>query len=200
MKRPRKHIFALTVAAMSLAPVLDIAASESDHREHDAHTHGSGLLNVVVADHELVIELEIPAVNVTGFEHTPGTDEERRVVRQALENFGRADSLFVATSAAECRVETVEVTLAGMQHAESENTSDEHEHEHQSKDAGETHSELHGEYSFHCDAPEELDSLEVRLFEHLMEMDEIHVQLVTPTRQTAMELRAEAASLKLVKK
>ncbi|NIM27996.1 MAG: DUF2796 domain-containing protein [Gammaproteobacteria bacterium] len=195
VKRSRKKIFAFALAAVFLNPVHDITASEAGHREHDAHSHGSGLLNVVVADNELVIELEIPAVNVIGFEHAPRSDEERRAVRNALETFERADSLFVPTGAAKCRAEHVDVSLAGMQHGNGDEQG--HEHESQSKAGDETHSELHGEYHFHCDAPEKLDSLQVRLFENLMEMDEIDVQLVTPTNQTVIELHAEAAELKL---
>ena len=197
MRSIRKNIVACVTAAMILCPCLHVSASENDHREHDAHAHGHGMLNVVVEGDQLMVEFEIPAVNVVGFEHAPSTDDERHAVREALETFGRGESLFVPTRAAECRVENVEVSLAGMEHEEGES----HGHEHQdSSEDKEAHSELHGEYHFHCATPHKLESLEVRLFDHLRDVDEIDVQLVTPRLQKALELRAESAVLRLARK
>ena len=201
MKRSKRNLIAVAASAALVSLALDGAATETEHREHDAHEHGHGVLNVVVEGHELIIEFEIPAVNVVGFEHEPSNDEERHAVETALNAFGRAESLFVPTRAAGCRAEKVEVSLAGMEHEEGEEHGHErHEHEAKAEGEAEAHSELHGEYEFHCDAPQKLESLEVRVFQHLRDVDEIDVQLVTPTMQTALELHAEAASLKLARK
>ena len=206
--------FAFTVpgpvgAALFLVPLM-AGAAEHEKREHDAHEHGQGLLTVVTEGDELAIEFRMPAVNVVGFEHEPSTDEQRRAVEEALAVFRRADSLFVLPESARCRVEEVEVELAGMAHEEGEahehEKHDEHdkhdkhgEHdEHEGHDE-EAHSELHGEYHFHCEAPDALDRLEVRLFEHLSNAEEIEAQIVTATMQAATDLRPGNTVLKLAR-
>jgi len=42
-------------------------ASEGGHRQHGAHQHGHGTLQVALDGEELVAELRVPAVNVVGF-------------------------------------------------------------------------------------------------------------------------------------
>lgn len=195
---------AQAAAATLLLLATTAPASETGHREHGAHEHGRGLLNVVVEGNELVIEFEMPGVNVVGFEHEPGTDEERHAVEEALETFAKANALFVPTADAQCRAEKAKVRLAGMQHAEGEQHSREHsEHESRPKHAEhekEAHSELQAQYVFHCDAPESLENLAVHLFDHLRDVEEIDVQLVTPTIQTAMELHVTSAVLRLAQR
>ena len=198
MNRAKVNGCALAAAATLLLLAASAPASENEHREHGAHEHGRGLLNVVVEGHELVIEFEMPGVNVVGFEHQPGTDEEKRAVEVALETFGKADALFVPSADAQCRAEKSEVELGGLRHEGGEQHSGEHsEHVEHEKDA---HSELHAQYVFHCDAPDALENLEVRLFDHLRDVEEIDVQLVTPTIQTAMELHMTSAVLRLAQK
>ena len=182
----------LLAAAAVLLPLQGADASgEADRRELGAHEHGHGLLTVAVDGKDLIIELELPSVNVIGFEHAPETDEQRRRVEEALETFGRGDTLFVPAAAAECSVEHVEIELAGM------SLGDEEAHAQVSK--GETHSELHGEYRFSCERPGQLENLEVRIFEHLRNMEELDVQIVTPSVQTATEIRAGSAVLGLAR-
>lgn len=178
-----------------------VAAGESDRRELGAHEHGHGLLSVAVDGSDLVIELEMPALNVVGFEHAPRNDEQRHAVEAALEVFGRPDALFVPTAAAACSVENAEVELAGMSREQHNHGAREHEAkqggEHGQEAEGETHSELHAAYQFHCDRPGDLTDLAVRLFEHLMDVDEVQVQIVTPTVQTATELRRATGVISL---
>ena len=148
-----------------------------------------------------------------GFEHEPTTGEQRHAVEEALAVFRRADSLFVLPESARCRVEDVELELAGMTHAEGDAHEhgadsapaghDEDEHDEVDEDADDDdeagHSELHGEYHLHCDAPDALDRLEVRLFEHLSNAEEIEVQVVTATLQSATDLRPGDTVLKLAR-
>ena len=184
------HWCRLLAAAAVLLPLHGTDASgEADRREARAHEHGHGLMTVAVDGKDLVIELELPAVNVVGFEHAPETDEQRRRVDDALDTFGRGDALFVPAAAAACSVEHVDVKLAGM------SLEGEEAHAHGSK--GEAHSDLHGEYHFRCERPGELGSLEVRVFDHLRDVEELDVQIVTPTVQTAKEIRAGSAIIGL---
>ena len=99
---------AAALAATLLAGAA-LAASDGERREHDAHEHGHGALDIVVEGEELVMELRIPAVNVVGFEHAPGDDSEREAIRQALVPFGeRRRSVIGLPAEAECEVEEAE--------------------------------------------------------------------------------------------
>jgi len=199
MKRLRISIYAALIAAAILPLALSVSADEGEHREHGAHEHGRGLLNVVVEGNALVIEFEMPGVNVVGFEHEPGTDEEKHAVEEAVETFAKADALFVPSVDAQCHAEKAEVELAGLEHEEGEHSEHESKAEH-AEHKEEAHSELHAQYVFHCDAPDALENLEVRLFDHLRDVEEIDVQLVTPTIQTAMELHVTSAVVRLAQR
>ena len=210
-------------AGARLGPVLLLAAAgatqaaESGHREHGAHVHGHGVLEVAMDGSDLLIALRIPAVNVVGFEHAPVSDAERSAVAEAIRRFSDADALLRPTPAADCRLETAEVVLGGERGSHSEPGHDSHdhghaghgpgkdeyghgEHEHARKPAahghgekeharhGDIHSELDAEYLFHCERPEALRALDLALFDHLREAREIEARVVTARGQSAVVL------------
>ena len=213
-------------SAPALAPALlacaAFAASDEQHREHQAHEHGHGTLDIVVEGEELVIELRIPAVNVVGFEHAPRDEAEREAVRKALVPFGDAASVAELPVEAECEAEDAKAEIWSMageddhhddrhgggeghghekeEHEEHEHGKEEHEeHEHEEQESGsEEHSELHATYHFHCHAPGKLDRIDVRVFEHLLGAEEIDVRIVTPSAQLATELHPGETVVKLV--
>ena len=188
------------------------AASEGEHREHEAHEHGHGTLDIVLEGEELAIELRIPAV---GFEHAPRDETEREAVRKALVPFGDAASVLELPAEAECEVEAAKGEIWSMadeddhagddghehesdehgaakghdeeEHDEEGHAEDEHE-DHDADSGGEAHSELHATYRFHCHAPGKLDRIDLRAFEHLHGAEEIDVRIVTPTAQLATEI------------
>ena len=221
-----------------LAPALLVCAAlaeqQDEHREHMAHEHGHGTLDIVVEGEELVMELRIPGVNVVGFEHAPRDDAEREAVRQALVPFGDAAALFVLPAEAECELEEARAEILDMTHEEDhedhghegdEHGTDEHEEhgeheedeghegegheehegdeeeEHEEHDSdssvSEAHSELRAIYHFHCHEPGRLAEIDVRVFEHLHDAEEIDVRVVTPAAQLATELNPDSTVVEL---
>ena len=194
-----------TALAFALCAGAAFAASNGEHREHDAHEHGHGTLDIALEGEELVVELRIPAVNVVGFEHAPRDDAEREAVRRAMVPFGDAASVLVLPAEAECEVEEVDAEIFSMAHEDDEeeahrdedghdhegdedgHAKDEHE-EHGPDSSAEAHSELHATYHFHCHEPGRIGRVDVRVFEHLRDAEEIDVRIVTPTAQLATEL------------
>ena len=184
-----------------------LSASEDEHREHGAHEHGRGALDIAVEGEELVVEFRIPAANVVGFEHAPRDDAEREAVRRALAPFQDAASLLTLPTEAECELETLHAGLwsmdleeagEGEEHGHEEHGHEKEEHdEHGAEPADEAHSELRATYHFHCHAPDELSVMEVRAFEHLLDADEIDVRVVTPRAQRAMELHPPETRVEL---
>ena len=219
-----------------LAPALlacaALAEQHGEHREHMAHEHGHGTLDIVIEGEELVMELRIPGVNVVGFEHAPRDDAEREAVRQALVPFGDAESLFVLPAEAECEVEEAKAEIMDMTHEDDHgdhgHEADEHEEheehgeheeheehgehegegheeheehegheEHDPDSVSEAHSELRATWHFHCHAPDRLTEIDVRVFEHLHDAEEIEVRVVTPVAQLATELHPDSTVVEL---
>jgi len=193
-----------------LAPVA--LAAEHEHREHDAHAHGHGTLDIVVEGDQALIELRIPAVNVVGFEHAPRDDAEHEAVRRALEPLRDGGSLFMLSADADCAVEEAAADIVSLSdehhHDEGDHEADEHAahddeheaHEHEGSETGageEEHSELRATYRFRCDAPEQLSQVDVRVFEHLHDVEEISARVVTPTAQSATDLHPGSTAVAL---
>ena len=201
-----------------------VAASQGEFRQHEAHEHGHGTLDIVLEGEELVVELRIPAVNVVGFEHAPHDDAEHAKVREALATFEDPASVLVPAEEAECEVEAGEAVLFSMEHDEHDeegarHEDDDHEseaeghghdedeaahadeegHEDHEEHAEEVHSELRATYHFHCHEPDRLVRIEVRAFEHLLDAEEIEVRVVTPGAQTATELHPGETVVELVR-
>ena len=191
--------------ALAAVPVLvasaAFAASDGEFREHDAHEHGHGTLDIVIEGTTLVAELRIPSVNVVGFEHAPRDDAEREAVRRALVPFKDAASVLVPSAQAQCEVEEAEaaiVSMEGEEHHDDEfGEAEESEEEGHDEDEEEAHSELHASYHFRCAAPDRLDRIDVRAFEHLHDAEEIEVRVVTPGAQMAMEVEPGEAVIEL---
>ncbi len=84
------------------------------------------------------------------------------------------------------------------EHAEHGDEHAEHEDEGSETAVGEEeHSELQATYRFRCGAPEQLSQVDVRLFEHLHDVEEISVRVVTPTVQSATDLHPGSTAVAL---
>lgn len=192
-------------AALLLGSALAAMPAAAEHREHGAHEHGIGKLNVVLEEHDLHIELDSPAANLVGFEHAPHTAEQEKVLNQAVSRLKHGADLFALPRAAACRLESaaLESPLFEGETAEHHETPPHHE-EHEGahphgeghaqhdggEEAGHGHADIRAHYRFHCDNPSQLDGMTVRLFELFPGTGELEVQLLTPGKQGAAELTA----------
>ena len=188
-----------TVAVVTLVMTGSaFAESQDEHREHGAHVHGHGTLDIVVEGEELVAELRIPAANVVGFEHAPRDDAEREAVRHALVPFSDAASVLVPSPEAQCEVEKSEARITSMtgeeHHDEDEHHRQEghghegeHEDEHGSEIAGHDHEEHEHEHEGDAHASQAADSdAEAHSELHA----EYHFHCHSPERLARIEFRA----------
>ena len=141
-------------AALSVNGPGTATAAETAHREHAAHEHGHGVLEVVAEGADLAIALRIPAVNAVGFEHAPSTEQQHRRVDEAIARFRAGEQLFVPSGAAGCKLVSADVEMAGMEgehgeahghdeHEKHAHEKDEHEHENHAHDKDEHEHEKH---------------------------------------------------------
>lgn len=179
-----KNPLCLLLLTAYLSPVV-----AEEHRQHGAHVHGVGELNVVVENTRLQIELDGPAVNLLGFEHAPNTREQRETLRRTLARLKQGAELYVMPASAACRQVDVNVHTALDEH-ERPHGDDTHHSDHD-----EDHSHEHGEHTdieamwhFTCTQPEALDSIRIRLFDAFPMMQRLQVQFITPDHQGGIEL------------
>jgi hypothetical protein len=154
------------------------------------HVHGIGKLDVIAEGESVVLRLESPLENLVGFERAPRTDGERQAVRRMAAAL-RAETAFVPTREARCRVASVKL--------ESPVIASELLAEPGTKPAGEPqaahggqptagHAELVGDYVFQCANPSALRGLEVGLFDSLKGLERLEVQVVGPRGQSGAKL------------
>ena len=70
----------LLAAGMACAA---LPASAEEHRQLGAHVHGHGRLNIAIEGNTISMELEVPGMDIVGFEHEPSTPEQKAAVAQA---------------------------------------------------------------------------------------------------------------------
>ena len=178
-----------------------------DQRHHEAHVHGVAHMNVAYEGNNLYIELSSPAANIVGFEHHPRTPEQKATVIAAIESLEAGEKLFAFPAGSGSRLvkSKVETDIKNdsahepgqtqtHDHAEAGNKAEVEEHrhgEHHDADDHERHSEFKAEYHFVCEKPQKLTLIEVKLFRIFPGIEHIEVQLLTDTKQTALELTAK---------
>ena len=206
-----------------LLTTVAIGTAHAQKREHDAHEHGHGALNIVIADSEMLVEMEVPGVHVAGFEHVPKTDAERAAVDAVVKRMRDGGRWFVASIGAGCELEHAEVAMSYDEHHDDHDKHakhDDHDHgkhkKHDDHDHGkhkkhddhdhdkhkhdgeeEAHSSLHAEYHFECANVAALKEVRVDAFDGLANLETLSAQIATGARQTRQTLRPNARVVRL---
>jgi hypothetical protein len=178
----------------------------AEQRHHEAHVHGVAHMNVAFEGNNLYIELSSPAANIVGFEHHPRTEEQKGAVKTAIKSLEAGEKLFALPTDTGGRLVKANVQTDveneydnepgqshAHDHAESgkEAEAEKHRHgENHEADDHERHSEFKAEYHFVCKTPQKLTLVDVKLFRIFPGIEHIEVQLLTDTKQTALELTA----------
>ena len=178
-----------------LALIVMVSSTQADenlHREQDQHQHGRGLLNIVVQDKILALSLEIPAINVVGFEHEPHSPAEQEIVDRALNTFAEGKTIFAVDEAASCQLVRHNASLGNVRSTHPHGSS-----EIQDDNPEEAHSELHVEYEFHCEQPQEIQRIGTTIFTRLPHLEILEVQVVTARTQKRLHLDPEDPTFSL---
>jgi hypothetical protein len=177
-----------------------------EQRHHEAHVHGVAHLNVAFEGNNLYIELSSPAANIVGFEHHPRTEEQKAAVKSAIEMLEAGEKLFALPDSTGARLVKANVqTDIENEYDHEPGQSHLHDHAESGKEAEaekywhgenheaddhERHSEFKAEYHFVCKTPQKLTLVDVKLFRIFPGIEHIEVQLLTDTKQAALELTA----------
>ena len=217
----------MRTALIGIALLATAAGAKEGHREHEAHQHGIGEMNIAVVGEAVQIELLIPAANVVGFEHEPRNQNERAQIAAAKKEFSKPATVVTLPVAAKCTVTDSDVDLGPDEeqghdkHAHSHDNHEKHKkghgkhddhdkhahghdkHGHDEHEKGhgkhdeEAHSSLHAEYAFRCKNPKALTEMMFPVFKHLRNAERLDVQLVTDKRQDRVRLTPKQVKISL---
>lgn len=162
----------------------------------NAHQHGVGTLNIAASQQELMLELQIPADNILGFEHHPKTDQQKQQLSDRLALLKKADLLFNIPMQAECSLQKVQIEnpfapkeIDGKheEHDKDKKHKDHKEDKHDhSQEAADAHTDFTINYSYRCKQNKQLASINIAgLFKHFSNFETLNVQWVHNNKQSA---------------
>lgn len=151
--------------------------------QHGAHLHGQAVMNLALDGKHLRISLELPAMDLLGFERLPYNDEERAHQAQVLEKLQQSASIFFVAEAADCVVNEVKIESPLLEAAE--------------RLPGGVHLDFLLSYDLACAQPDELRWVQVDAFVHFKSLQRIHLNWVHEQGQGAVLLTAEQARAEL---
>ena len=180
-------------AGVCIIAMLIAAGSQADeshsHRPQTSHVHGIAALNLALDGKAVHIELNSPAANLVGFEHAPVSEAEYTAQKNALLTLKNADQLFRFNKTANCHAAQVEIESGSTQAARPPAQDGHRHHESDDEEHADTrHSDITAIYRFTCDAPGELDTLRVGLFDAFPAINNLAVQYITDGGQGAATL------------
>lgn len=172
MKPTRRPLISLRLAAAVIATPLAVLA-QAQH----AHVHGQIKLDVVVDGPTVVIEMESPLDNFTGFERAPRSDTEKKTAETVVGQLRAADQIFRIDPVANCKLGpvTLRSPALGLGKAEGESP--------------EGHADLDGTFAFNCTNAAAAKFIDIGLFSAFKGPRQIDAQIASPQGQFKRSLK-----------
>lgn len=192
----------LAVAAMTL--LTTSARAEEEHRELGPHVHGHGTFNIAIEDKRVTMELEVPGMDIVGFEHAASTAEQKAVVEKAKADLAKPFSLFTLPPTAGCSLADANVAIEAEHHHDGDD--DDHDHDADKKDAAKDdhdkdepagHNQFHVTYALDCASPSELTAITFDYFTRFAGAHDLSVNVVTAKGQSKYEVSRDKPVLDL---
>jgi len=163
-----------------------------------AHEHGVVRMGLAVDDQRMSLDIEVPAATVFGFEHNPETEEEIRVVSEAMETLRtRVGEVIAVSSELACELEDVEVVSAPEVDEEHSHSEDEDAHsddeEHSHSEGEDAHSEVRVSVSWFCAQSVEGTDATLSLSSLWPDAELVDLTVITSMGQAAGRVAADAS-------
>jgi len=200
-----KRLFLSTaLVAVSINPL-----NAAENRQHDAHEHGAAMLGMAQEGKLIQMELDSPAFNMVGFEHTPSNANEEEKVALMLAQLKMGSILFTFPAAAKCQLVNVDISSglfeashsdendhdSDSDHSDDEDDhgsvsdhsddEDDHENDHEN-DSG--HSDIEASWTYSCENPLLVRKVEFPLFSYFENLTDLDVDFIMDAGQGSIEL------------
>ncbi|MBD3820709.1 MAG: DUF2796 domain-containing protein [Thiotrichales bacterium] len=197
----------LTLLTIGFLTGMPLLAAQSE--AHEAHEHGVANLTLAQSGEKLLLSIHSPAYNVFGFEHAPVTEAEKALVKthlQALSSGKQIDGKLLIRFNAEAQCELKRVDVGNPFHAQDEARKEaneaathhddaDHDADHDAHHEHHHHADIDADYSFTCQAPLDLSSLDLTgLFMSWQQLEQVRAQWVVNNKQSAATLSRQNTS------
>lgn len=167
------------------------------HQQQETHLHGQVEMTLAIEGNTIELNLESPAANIVGFEHSASTPEQHASVNRAKSILDSPEQLltFIGTG---CKATRQEVDVSAVLAAEDDDHKEEAHDEHDEHDEhGETHSEISARYQFHCAQGAKLTAIKVQLFDLFPGIETVRAAWVSDSHQASAMLTADSITINL---
>lgn len=196
------------LTALFVISAAPLALAEDEHRELGAHEHGHGTFNIAVEDKTVAMELEVPGMDIVGFEHEAESSAQKAALAKAKEQLADPLTLFKLPAAAGCSVKEAKVAIETEHHDEAGDHDDHAEHakdeDHEGHEAAdhdedehEGHNAFHVTYNLNCAKPSDLTSVTFDYFKAFAGAQKLTVNVVTAKAQNSYEVTRDKPELDL---
>ena len=186
-------------AAVALVTSAPGIRAEDEHRELGPHVHGHGTLNIAVENKRVSMELEVPGMDIVGFEHAASTDDQKKIVEGATAQLNKPLEVFKLSEAAGCSVADAKVAIEPEHHHDGDD--DDHGADHDKAAGGHDehagHNEFHVTYALDCKEPASLTAITFDYFRMFAGAHDLTVNVVTAKAQNSYEVSRDKPELDL---
>ncbi len=199
------HFPTVAACALAVAALLPAAAfAEEAHRELGPHVHGHGTFNIAIEDQKVSMELEVPGMDIVGFEHAASTAEQKAIVEKATADLQKPFALFTLPPTAECSLTDAKVAIEPEHHHDGDDDDHDHEagakddHDHDHEHEGHAgHNQFHVTYEMNCKSPSELTAINFDYFTRFAGAHDLTVNVVSAKGQSKYEVSRDKPTLDL---
>ncbi len=168
----------------SLIFIISILCSNSwAFKQINSHTHGEAVLNIVLENQMLYVEFTSPAMNLTGFEYSPQSAQDKKLVSNVRQYLHNAEWL-QPTDGAQCQLKK----SSAVAHFEEHEEHEEHDTDKHDKNESSEHAEFEASFEYQCQLSDALKSIRLSLIKDYPSLHKIHVNLITEIKQTTFTL------------
>lgn len=193
MKQLLRFMSSVMLIAIISLGVMPMAKAQ----EHGAHVHGIATLEIAIDGAVVQINLDSPLDNLLGFERAPRNEKERQSVKAMALRLYQADTLFIFTPAAQCRLESTRLESAVLAPSLLAPAPDSGKSGDTAKaDASDEHAGLAATWHFQCAVPQALQGVEVHLFQKFSSLKRINAVVIGLKGQSSAKLSPKSTRLK----
>jgi Protein of unknown function (DUF2796) len=182
----------LLMGALSAVVWLLLSPAETAAGAQHAHVHGVASLQVAVDGERLALTFSSPLDNLVGFERAPRNAQEKAAFQDMMARLQRPEALFIPSPAARCvrasaRIDSPLGAAQAAGASKPELTASAKQNAEKKGEVGE-HAGLTAEIVFTCERPQDLDALNVAVFDAFPKLKRIDAQVAAKAKQTAAKL------------
>ena len=189
---------ALSLLALVLAAAPVFAGDEK--RELGPHEHGHGVLNIAIEKSRVAMDLDVPGMDIVGFEHKPASGSDKEMAKKAEAVLANPLSLFKVPDSAGCKA--TEVKVAVETEGADEDNANKNETAAKPQPGGkeekhEGHNDYNVSYVLECAKPSEIKSIEFGYFKSFAGAEALTVNVISEKAQNSYEVTREKPRLDL---